>query len=492
MASKITLSEGKIQPLLVRLAFPLLIGNILQQFYNIISSIIVERYLGETAFAAIGIAGTVMNLFIFILGGCCTGIAVIMASLYGKGDHPALRQAIFLSLVFGASFTLLIGLLGLTCTPFLLRLIQTPPAVSALAVEYLNTIFLGFLACFFYNFFAAVLRAIGNTSAALLFLLVSIVISLFLAILFVAHLGLGVRGAALATVLAQILSALLCLLYIRKTLPFLRVGREDMRYDGSMIAKITRFSLVSALHQSSLYIGKLLVQGAVNTMGLAAISAYTATTRVEGIVLAVGDSGAEAISVFVAQNTGAGKRPRARQGFFIGLRGLLAIAALLSLILFFSAEALMRFFVPDGSVQTISYGTSYLQILCFFYFLSYTGSAFVGFYRGSGLVNIPLIGTTLHISLRVILSYLFVSSLGMDAVSYATGIGWIVIVIFHSLMFVHLKKKEDLLSPSGPVSVTEEPASPVPEAPASELTQGPLDTFSGSEQGDAADPEEPA
>ena len=324
------------------------------------------------------------------------------------------------------------------------------------------------------------LRAIGNTSAALLFLLVSIVISLFLAILFVAHLGLGVRGAALATVLAQILSALLCLLYIRKTLPFLRVGREDMRYDGSLIAKITRFSLVSALRQSSLYIGELLVQGAVNTMGLAAISAYTATTRVEGIVLAVGDSGAEAISVFVAQNTGAGKRPRARQGFFIGLRGLLAIAALLSLILFFSAEALMRFFVPDGSPQTISYGTSYLQILCFFYFLSYTGSAFVGFYRGSGLVNIPLIGTTLHISLRVILSYLFVS-----------GIGWIVIVIFHSLMFVHLKKKEDLLL-SGPVFVTEEPVSPVPEPPVSELAQGPLDTFSGSEQGDAAEPEEPA
>ncbi len=264
-----------------------------------------------------------------------------------------------------------------------------------------------------------------------------------------------------------------------------------MRYDGSLIAKITRFSLVSALHQSSLYIGKLLVQGAVNTMGLAAISAYTATTRVEGIVLAVGDSGAEAISVFVAQNTGAGKRPRARQGFFIGLRGLLAIAALLSLILFFSAEALMRFFVPDGSPQTISYGTSYLQILCFFYFLSYTGSAFVGFYRGSGLVNIPLIGTTLHISLRVILSYLFVSSMGMDAVSYATGIGWIVIVIFHSLMFVHLKKKEDLLL-SGPVFVTEEPVSPVPEPPVSELAQGPLDTFSGSEQGDAAEPEEPA
>ncbi|WP_085832317.1 MATE family efflux transporter [Clostridium merdae] len=456
MASNITLSEGKIQPILVRLALPLLFGNILQQFYNIISSIIVERYLGEAAFAAIGIAGTVMNLFIFILGGCCTGIAVIMASLYGKKDHPALRQAIFLSLVFGLSFTVLIGVLGLTCTPFLLRLIQTPPEVSAFAVEYLNTIFLGLIACFLYNFFAAVLRAIGNTSAALVFLLISIAVSLLLAILFVAHLNLGVRGAALATVLAQIISALLCFLYIRRTLSFLRIGREDMRYDGSLIMKITRFSLVSALHQSSLYIGKLLVQGAVNTMGLAAISAYTATTRIEGIVLAAGESGAEAISVFVAQNTGAGKRPRARKGFFTGLRGMLLIAVLLSSILFFTAEPLMRVFVPSGSAMTISYGTTYLQILCFFYFLSYTGSAFVGFYRGSGMVNIPLIGTTIHISLRVILSYLFISSMGMSAVSYATGIGWIVIVIFHSLIYVRLAKKEANAQGITALSTTEE------------------------------------
>lgn len=440
MASRIVLSEGKIRPQLVRLALPLLIGNILQQLYNLISSVIVERYLGETAFAALGIAGTVMNLFIFILGGCCTGIAVVMASLYGKDDRPALRQAMFLSLGFGVSFTLLISVLGLTATPFLLRLIQTPPQIAVLAVEYLNTIFWGLMACFLYNFFAAVLRAVGNTSAALLFLLISIGISLVLAILFVAHLGLGVRGAALSTVVAQIISALLCLLYIRRTLPFLRVRREDMRYDSVLISRISRYSIVSALHQSSLYIGKLLVQGAVNTMGLAAISAYTATTRVEGIVLAVGDSGAEAISVFTAQNTGAGKRKRARQGFFTGWRLLMLIAAVLSLALFFSAEDLMRFFVPSGGGQTVAYGALYLRILCFFYFLGYTGSAFVGYFRGIGRVDLPLIGTTLHISIRVILSYLLVSQLGMSAVSYATGIGWVVIAVFHTLMFLRLRR----------------------------------------------------
>lgn len=441
MASQIVLSEGKIRPQLVRLAFPLLVGSILQQLYNLISSIIVERYLGETAFAALGIAGTVMNLFIFILGGCCTGIAVVMASLYGKGDQPALRQAVFLSFVFGASFTILISVLGLTVTPFLLQVIQTPPQIAVLAVEYLNTIYLGLLACFLYNFFAAMLRAIGNTSAALLFLLISIGISLVLAVLFVAHLGMGVRGAALSTVAAQVLSALLCLLYIRRTQPFLRVRREDMRYDSLLISRISRYSIVSALHQSSLYIGKLLVQGAVNTMGLSAISAYTATTRIEGIVLAVGDSGAEAISVFVAQNTGAGKRKRARTGFFTGWRILLLIAVVLSAILFLSAESLMRFFVPSGSAQTVAYGTLYLRILCFFYFLGYTGSAFVGYFRGSGRVDLPLIGTTLHISIRVILSYLLVSQMGMSAVSYATGIGWVAIVVFDVLMYLHLRKK---------------------------------------------------
>ncbi|WP_101696323.1 MATE family efflux transporter [Clostridium minihomine] len=490
MASPVHLSEGKIRPHLIRLALPLLVGNILQQFYNLISAVIVERYLGETAFAAVGIAGTVMNLFIFVLGGCCTGIAVVMASLYGKRDFPALRQAIFLSLVFGASFTILISVLGLLGTPFLLRLIQTPENVSYLAVEYLNTIFLGLLACFLYNFFAAVLRAIGNTKSALLFLVISIAISLVLAVLFVAKMGLGVRGAALSAVLAQILSAVLCFIYIMRSLPFLRVHREDMHYDGALIGRISKFSLVSAMHQSSLYIGKLLVQGAVNTMGLAAISAYTATTRVEGIVLAVGDSGAESISVFVAQNTGAGKKQRAREGFLTGLRIMLLVVAVLSVCLFFLAEPLMHFFVSSDNAQTIAYGTSYLQILCFCYFLSYTGSAFVGYFRGSGRVDIPFIGTTIHVSVRVILSYLLVSQLGMDAVAYATGIGWIIVVVFHSVMFRRFGRMDKMLQTLDEEAAGAQAAAQETGAAAEEPNQPMTQVFPSADTGEENSKEE--
>lgn len=434
-----TLTEGNIRTQLITLALPLLVGNIFQQFYNTVDTIIVERYIGETAFAALGVAGTVMNLFIFIMGGCCTGIAIIAASLFGSKDYNSLRREFFLSAVLGTVFTALLSILGILGVPYILKIIQTPDSVALFAAEYLKIILLGMFMTFFYNLFAAILRATGNTRTALLFLLISIVSNIFLDILFVSVFEMGVSGAAWATVCAQSLSAFLCLFYIRRKLPFLRVQREDMHYDAVLVNKTAKYALISAMHQSSLYIGKLLVQGAVNSMGLAAISAYTATTRVEGIAQAFGDSGAESISIFVAQNTGAGNKSRARSGFQNGLVMLTLLGFILSFIIFISTKRLLHLFVPEGSTDVISYGVLYLHIISIFYFLCFIGSAFVGFYRGSGKVNIPLIGTTLHISVRVLLSYLLASSMGLGAIALATGIGWIVVVSYQTLIFRRIR-----------------------------------------------------
>lgn len=434
------LTQGNMGLQLISLALPLLIGNIFQQLYNTIDAIVIERYVGEAAFAALGIAGTVMNLFIFVLGGCCTGIAVIAASLYGKGDFKSLRQEIFLSAVFGAAFTLLLSVLGIFGTPFILKAIQTPASVSILVVKYLNIIFSGLLASFFYNFFAAILRAVGNTQTALLFLIISILTNGILALLFVAEFHMGVEGAALATVIAQSLSALLCFVYIRRKQPFLRVRREDMCFNGPLIIKTGQYAAISAMHQSSLYVGKLLVQGVVNTMGLAAIAAYTATTRIEGIAQAFGDSGAEAISIFVAQNTGAGNHRRAAEGFGKGLVMLVLLGLALSAVIYTEAKLFLNILVSASNTTTMAYGVSYLHALCLFYFLCFAGNAFVGYFRGSGHVNIPFIGTTMHISIRVVLAYLLFSSLGLDAVAYATGIGWVSIVLFQSIIFWRIRK----------------------------------------------------
>ncbi|MBF4693455.1 MATE family efflux transporter [Fusibacter ferrireducens] len=445
MGKKVNLTEGPIQSQLIKLALPLLIGNIIQQLYNTVDTIIVGRYVGENAFAALGVAGTVMNLFIFVIAGGCTGVALIVATLYGKGDYNTLRRELFLSIVLGIACTLSLSIVAITFMPILLKVIHTPLEITAYTRQYLNIIFIGLLATFIYNLLSATMRAIGNTQIALFFLIFAMLLNIFLDLLLVAKLNFGIAGAAWATVISQLLCAGLCQLYILKQLPFLKIRPEDMRFDSSLIHKTAQFAFISALHQSSLYIGKLLVQGAVNSIGFAAISAYTATTRIEGIAQAFGNSGAESISVFVAQNTGAGNRARSISGFKKGLFLLTALGLFISIMMLFNARLLLKLFISNANEEAIALGIRYIQIICCFYFLCFIGSAFVGYFRGSGQVKIPFLGTTLHITIRVILSYVLVSKCALAAVALATGIGWIAVVAFQVIVYskVHSEMYKD-------------------------------------------------
>lgn len=435
MTYTINLTEGNIKNQLISLTIPLIIGNILQQLYNTIDALVIVRYVGQTAFAAIGVAGTIMNLFIFVLSGFCAGISIIFAQFYGNNDLKGFRKEGFLSAFFGGAFTILLSILAVLMLNWLLIIIQTPDEVATFAHTYLNIIFCGFLATFFYNLCSAALRAIGNTRVALIVLIIAMLTNLILDLLFVAVFHMGIAGAAWATVAAQLLSVVLCLIYIRKRLPLLLFSRCDMRYDGILLKRTVIYGAVSALHQSSLYIGKLLVQGAVNSMGTAMILAYTATTKIEGFANSFGDSGAAAISVFVAQNNGCENKKRALYGFHTGLVMLIILGATLSLIMYVSSSACVALMIGDASSIEIANGANYLKLISLFYTFCFIGNAFVGFYRGSGRINIPVVGTVIHISIRVILSYTLVHSMGLSAVAIATGIGWITVVTFQYIIY---------------------------------------------------------
>ena len=413
------LTRGSIPPQLVSLALPLIFGNILQQLYNTIDAMVIGRFAGETAFAAIGVAGTVMNLFLFLLSGCCTGISVLFAQQYGSRDLAGFRQEGFLASVFGGLFTLM----------------QTPEDVARLAADYLVVIFGGLLATFFYNLCAAALRSVGDTRSALLALLAAMAANLALDLLFVARLGMGIAGAAWATVLAQLLSVALCLLYLARRYPQLLFRREDRRLDRGLLRRTVSYGAVSALHQSSLYIGKLLVQGAVNSMGTPMISAYTATTRIEGFANSFGDSGAQAVSVFTAQNTGAGEERRVREGFRTSFLMMLALGAVMSVLLYAAAPAAIALLAGETSSFTQTNGVAYLRMVGCFYILCFLGNTFVGYFRGRGQVTVPVYGTIIRISARVILSYALIRPMGLSGVALATGLGWVLVVSFHSLMY---------------------------------------------------------
>ena len=313
--------------------------------------------------------------------------------------------------------------------PQLLTALRTPPEIAAPAAVYLRVIFLGFLPAFAYQLGFAVLRSVGNTAAALGFLMVSMAANLGLDLLFVAGLHWGIAGAAWATVLAQTLAAVCCQGYLRRRFAHLVFRRADMGCDFRLLGEIARFSLVSALHMCSLYVGKLLVQGTVNGLGAGAITAYTAAARVEGFANSFGGSGAASMSVFTGQNTGAKDARRSRTGFFTGERLLTALGLVMSALMIAGAVPALSLVLPEGSDEAVfAEARGYLRLVACFYVFNFLGSGMVGWFQGRGLVDLPAMGAAGHITLRVVLSALLAPRMGLPAVALATGLGWVGVV----------------------------------------------------------------
>lgn len=438
---KATLLEGNIRRELISLSLPLLIGSVLQQMYNTVDSLIISRFLGTEAFSAVGIAGTIMNLFIFVLTGFCTGISVILAQMYGSGDRSAFRREVFTSLSLGAGITIVLAALFLALMRPVLVLIQSPAALIPYIEAYLRVIIGGMLCTYFYNLFSSMLRSIGDTRAATFFLFVAVAVNAVLDLLFVGELHFGIAGAAWATVLSQLLSALCCLIYILRRDRDLLCSRYEFHLDKSLVRRTLTFGFSSALHQSSLYIGKIFVQGAVNTLGTPGIAAYTATTRIEGFANSFGTSVGQALSVFVSQNYGAKNADRVRDGLKESLKLGVGLGLMLSALMFLSARVGVGIFLKDGEAQAIAYGVAYLRQIALFYVMCFTGNLFAGYFRGVGRVYTPLAATTLHISVRVVLSYLWAGKLGLRAVALATGIGWLCLTAFQLTMLWHIRKR---------------------------------------------------
>lgn len=364
------LTAGSIPQHMLRLAAPLILGNILQQLYNAVDAFILGRCAGGLEFAAVGIAGSVTNLFLFMITGACTGVSVIFAQLFGANDLETFRREHFLSLVFGLLCTLACSAIGFLCLPLLLRVIQTPQELTGYVTAYLTVILISLPAAFVYNLYGALLRAIGRTA---------------------------------------------------------------------------RYSFVTGLHQSSLYIGKLLVQGAVNTGGTDMISAYTATTRIEGFANSFGDIGAAATSVLVAQNLGAGKPERVQKTFRSSLVLMLAMGLLSGLVMYLTAGATVGFMLGAYSGPAFESGREYMQLISLFYIFCFTGNTFAGYFDGLGRVTIPFIGAASHIALRVVLSWLWIDSMGMRAVALATGIGWVMV----NLLWEIIRRRSARKAPVG-------------------------------------------
>lgn len=416
------LTKGNITKSIVQFMIPLILGNLFQLTYNAVDSIIVGRFAGEDALAAVGTADPVMNLLILGITGLCIGASVLMSNFFGAGLMDRLRRELGTTIVIGSCLAVVVLVLGLIFSKTILVIMKVPEEILAQSVRYLRIIFIGMPFTCFYNIFAAGLRSVGDTKTPIRFLIISSVINGCLDVLLVAVFKTGVTGAGIATVIAEGLSAILCLVYIYNKVPLLHLTKADFIPERELVKNTISYGGVTALQQCSQPIGKLLIQGVINTLGVSSIAAFNAVGKIEDFALVPERSIANAMMTFTAQNMGARKKGRVRKGFKSGITLELCYGALIFAALIFLAYPLLLLFGENG--EMIDEGLKYFSVIGAFYWLPALTNGLQGFFRGMGNMSITLWGTLTQISFRVIFTFVFVPHMGIKGVAVACIVGW--------------------------------------------------------------------
>lgn len=421
------MTRGRILPQLIGFTIPLVLGNLFQLTYNAADSMIVGRYLGGQALAAVGTAGPIMNLAILFISGMCMGAGILMSTQYGAKQQDVLERQISTTLLSGLVFSFFVTLSMMILARPVLSLIRVPEEILDSSCGYLRIIFTGFLFTFAYNFFSSTLRALGDSKASLYFLVISSVFNIAGDLLFVAVFRWGVNGSALATVLSQMICCLCCIIYIQKKVPLLRLGKRWLIFDRRLLSRTFSFGITSALQLMCVQLGKVFVQSMVNMQGIAFMAAFTAVNRVDDFALTPQQNIAHAATTFMAQNKGAGQEKRMKQGFFCGVLVELCYTAAVGACVFLFAEPIMKLFLPEESAEVIALGVTYIHLISFLYFLSGSGNIIQGFFRGTGDLKVTLISSLLNISVRVVAVFFMLQIFhgGFECLAWACGFGWI-------------------------------------------------------------------
>lgn len=442
----VDMTRGSSSKILITFAIPMVFGNILQQLYNTTDAVIVGRFIGKNALAAVGVANPIMSIAIFFIFGICIGTSVLISQLYGAGKLDILKKEVSTALIVGIIFTIAMSLVCIVFSRTVLISIGTPEGILNDADIYLKIIFGGLIFAFLYNFYSSALGAIGDSRTPLLFLFISCILNGILCVIFVVHIKLGVAGSAIATVISQGISSVLCIAYVYIKIPTIRLSSNELVIDKSLLSKTIQYSWVTAMQQTCLYIGRLLVQGVVNPFGTNAIAAFNSVTRVDSFMLAPGDSFASSMATYAAQNKGAGKLDRIIEGYKNANIIIIVYSIVTSLVVFIGAETIMRFFVSSTETEVIIIGVKYLRFMSVFYIISGFCNILQGLFRGIGKLRITLIATLMQISIRVALSFILAPYFGISAVGYAVAIGWVIMLIYEGTVYKnHIKRTNNLM-----------------------------------------------
>ena len=438
------MTQGSIIPQLTRFTIPLILGNLFQLTYNAADSVIVGKFVGDDALAAVGTAGPIMNMVILFISGMCMGAGILMSTHYGGKKYDRLERQISTTMLGGIGFSLVITVLLLLFAHPLLEILQVPGDIIGAAKAYLRIIFVGLIFTFIYNFFSNTLRALGDSRVPLYFLILSALFNIAGDLFFVIVLKWGVPGSAAATVLSEALCCLCCMLYIKKKVPLLCLGPKWRVFDSSMLRTTVSYGITSALQQMCVQLGKICVQTVVNVQGVAFIAAFTAINRVDDFAMTPQQNIAHATTTFMAQNRGAGKISRMKKGFFSSVILQLVYTAAVTVIVFVFARQIMGLFVGGESEEVVSLGVSYLKLISVMYVMPAATNCIQGFFRGLGDLKVTLVSTILNMSARFFTAWLMIHMLhgGFDRLAWANFFGWVGMLAFQIPMIVHRWRKE--------------------------------------------------
>lgn len=445
---KTDLTHGPVMKTMLRFAVPMILGNLMQQCYNIADTLIVGQFLGAGALAAVGSAFSLMTFLTSILLGLAMGSGTVFSMRFGQKDALGLKEGILASFTLLGAVTVVLNVAVFLGIDWIIRVLQTPADLVGLMREYLIVIFAGLVGIFLYNFFASLLRSIGNSVVPLLFLAVSAVLNIVLDLWFVAGLNRGVAGAAEATVISQYVSGIGIAVYTWVKCPELIRKDKAVRLRWSRVREITSYSALTCLQQSIMNLGILAVQGLVNSFGTTVMAAFAAAVKIDAFAyLPVQDFG-NAFSIFTAQNFGAGKTDRIRKGIRVATLTSMLFGLLISIAVFVFAEPLMTLFIDAGETAVIAEGVRYLRIEGAFYYLIAALFLLYGLYRALGKPGMSVVLTIVSLGIRVALAYALapIPLFGVVGIWWSVPIGWLLADALG--LIYYLVKRKTLLKDS--------------------------------------------
>lgn len=435
------MTTGNPVKLILYFSIPLLIGNIFQQFYSMVDTIIVGRYLGVKSLAAVGSTGSINFLVIGFVLGLSSGFSVLVSQRFGANDEEGVKKAVASAIVLSTIATIILTIFGVFAAKPMLNLLNTPDDIIDIAHSYIVIILGGVFATFLYNMISSILRALGDSKTPLYFLIVSSILNIVLDLVFIINFSMGVAGAAYATIISQGVSGFLCLVYTAKKFPILRMNKSHFKFDSEYIKQHLIIGIPMALQFSITSIGVAIIQGAVNSFGSVVVAAFTAASRVEQLMMQPSITFGITMATYSAQNLGAGNIARIREGVKQCTKINILIAILSGVILVSFGPFFVNLFMPESDANVMAYSMKYLTISAMFFIPLSLIFIYRNTLQGMGYTFMPMMAGFGELVARTIVAFTLPGIIGYVGVCLASPVAWFAAAIPLILDYMSKMKK---------------------------------------------------